>query len=143
MHKFAWLGLGVVGGFVLAGVVGVVAVDLIVPWEEVCAVVGPTQQLAETGSKLLTQLEDWLLRAESFLTTVSPEEEAGETRTGLAGVVDKARQITGGAADAAVDLVTLPLRALIDLAKIMLVEVQAVVDAARNVLASVDAARCD
>ena len=143
MNRFIWLGLGAVGGFILAAAIGVVVVNLIIPWEDVCAVLGPAQTLAEAGSKLLTQLQDWLTKAESFLTTIgSTEEAAGEAKTGLAGLIDKAKEVTGDVAAAAIDIVTLPLEALIALAKVVLGEVQASVDAARNVIASIDAARC-
>lgn len=143
MNRFVWLGLGAVGGFVLAGAVGVMVVDLVIPWEDVCAVLGPAQGVAETGSTLLVQLQDWLTRAESLLATMSSAEEAAGTRTGLAGLLDKATGVTGELKAAVVDLVAMPLRALIDLAKVLLGEVQAAVDAARDVIASVDAARCD
>ena len=143
MSKFLWLGLGVVGGFALAGAVGVMVVNLLIPWEDVCAVVGPAQRVAETGSTLVAQLQDWLDRAEGFLATMSSAEEAGETKAGLAGLLDKAKGVTGEVKDAVVDLVELPLRALIDLARIVLGDVQAAVDAARDVIASVDTARCN
>ena len=143
MNRFIWLGLGAVGGFILAAAIGVVVVNLIIPWEDVCAVLGPAQTLAEAGSKLLSQLQDWLTKAESFLTTIgSTEEAAGEAKTGLAGLLDKAKEVAGDVTEAAIDIVTLPLEALIALAKVVLGEVQASVDAARNVIASIDAARC-
>ena len=41
-----------------------------------------------------------------------------------------------------IDTVTAPLRVLIDLAQAVLSAVQAAVDAARDVMASVDEARC-
>ena len=128
----------------MAGAAGVMVVNLIIPWEDVCAVLGPAQALAESGSRLLAQLQDWLTDAESFLTTVSTtDEEAVEARTGLAGLLDKAKDVTGDVGATLVDILTMPLQALITLAKVVLSSVQDSVDAARNVIASIDAARCN
>lgn len=142
VNRLVWLGLGAVGGFVLAAAIGVVVVNVMIPWEDVCAVLGPAQTLAETGSKLLTQLQNWLTNAESFLTTIGSDEEVGEARTGLAGLIDKAKEVTSDVEAAVVDVLTTPLQALIALAQIVLSAVQSSVEAAQNVIASVDAARC-
>ncbi len=142
VNRPLWLGLGAVGGFVLAAAIGVVAVNVMIPWEDVCAVLGPAQTLAETGSRLLTQLQDWLTNAESFLTTIGSDEEVGEARTGLAGLIDKAKEVTSDVEAAVVDILTMPLQALIALAKVVLSAVQSSVEAAQNVMASIDAARC-
>ena len=141
MNRFVWFVMGIFAGIVLAAATGVMVINLLIPWEEVCAVVGPAQRVAETGAKLLTDLQDWLTKAESFLETATPEETA-EARTGLSGILDKAGGIASGATRAVADIVTAPLQGLIALSKAVLSEVQAAVDAARDVLSSVDEARC-
>lgn len=142
VNRLVWLGAGIVGGFILASAVGVMVVNVIIPWEDVCAVLGPAQTLAETGSRLLTQLQDWLTNAENFLTTIGSDEEVGEARTGLAGLIDRAKEVTSDVEAAVVDVLTMPLQALIALAKVVLSAVQSSVEAAQNVMASIDAARC-
>ena len=143
MNRLVWLGLGVVGGLVLASAIGVMVVNVIIPWEDVCAVLGPAQTLAEAGSRLLTQLQGWLTNAESFLTTIGSDEEVGEARTGLAGLIDQAKEVTSDMEAAIADVLTMPLQALIALAKVVLSAVQSSVEAAQNVMASIDAARCN
>ena len=75
-------------------------------------------------------------------TLGSGEQEAAEAKTGLAGLLEQAKDITGDVESAVVGIVTMPLPALIDLAQVVLSHVQVSVDAAQNVIASVDAARC-
>ena len=104
---------------------------------------GPAQTLAEAGSRLLTQLQGWLTNAESFLTTIGSDEEVGEARTGLAGLIDQAKEVTSDMEAAIADVLTMPLQALIALAKVVLSAVQSSVEAAQNVMASIDAARCN
>ncbi len=144
MNKFVWLGLGAVGGFIVAAAIGFVVVNVMIPWEDVCAVLVPAQVLADTGSRLMIQLQEWLTTAENFLATLGgSEEEAGEVKTGLAGLLDKAKEVTGEVTAAVTRVLVLPLQALIELAKVVLGQVQESVDAARNVMAGIDAARCN
>ena len=141
MRSLLLVGLGLLTGLVLAAAIGFIAIEVLLPWEDICAVVGPAQKVVETGSALLADLDAWLARAESFLST-SPPEEATEARKGLGGLVDKAAEVAAGAAGVAVDVMTAPLEALIDLAQLLLGAVQAEVDAARDLLASIDQSRC-
>ena len=142
MQRYLWLGLGIVVGFLVAGAVGVVVVNIVIPWEDVCAVLGPAQSLAESGSSLLAQLQEWLTKAEGFLATMGSAEEVAETKSGLAGLIDKAKDVVGDIQNVLVDIVVEPLQALIVLAKAVLASVQDAVDAAQRVIASVDASRC-
>lgn len=141
--NLVWLGVGLIAGLILAGAMGVVVVQLMIPWEDVCAVLVPAQKLMESGSSLLTQLQDWLTQAEEFLVSMGDGEEVGEAKTGLAGLLDKAKGITGDIRDIVVDVVTLPLQALIDLARVVLNEVEASVDAAQKTISSIDVSRCN
>ena len=142
MNRFVWFALGIFAGIVLAAATGAMVINLLIPWEDICAVVGPAQRVAETGSKLLTDLQDWLTKAESFLAADSPE-QAADTRAGLGGILDRAGSIVSDAKESAIDIVTAPLLAVVDLAQGVLSAVQATVDAARDVLASVDETRCN
>ena len=130
-------------GFAAAGVVGVLVVNIAIPWEDVCAVLGPAQTLSEAGSSLLAQLQEWLAKAESFLATMGSAEDIAETRSGLGGLIDKAKDVVGDIQSALVDIVVAPLELLIVLAKSVLGSVQEAVDAAQRVIASIDASRCN
>ena len=118
-------------------------VNLLIPWEDICAVIGPAQRVADTGATLLVSLQDWLAKAESLLATGSSDQVTEQARTGLGGIVDRAEAIVSDVKDSAIDIVTAPLQRLIDLAQGVLSAVQAAVDAARDVVASVDEARCN
>ncbi len=143
MRNFLWLAIGVVIGVVGAGATGIVIVNLLIPWEDICAVIGPAQRVADTGATLLVSLQDWLAKAESLLATGSSDQVTEQARTGLGGIVDRAEAIVSDVKDSAIDIVTAPLQRLIDLAQGVLSAVQAAVDAARDVVASVDEARCN
>ena len=142
MRAPIWLGLGLLAGLLLASAIGLIVVELLLPWEDICAVVGPAREVVETGSALLASLETWLAQVESFLTTSPSEEAATEARTGLGGLVSKATEVVGGAASFAADVATAPVQALVDLAQLVVAAVQAVVDTAQDVLTSVDQSRC-
>ena len=105
-------------------------------------VVSSAQAVLETGDILITQLQDWLAKAESFLTTSTPE-QTSEARTGLGGLLDRAGDIVGDATRTFIDIVTAPLRELIDFTESVLSDVQDSVNEARNVLASVDLSPCN
>ena len=141
--KFVWLGLGIFLGIGIAAAIGVMVVDLLIPWEDICPILGPAQRLAEIGTGLIAELQSWLAKAESLLQTGSSNESSEEARTGLGGILDRAGEIAGDVRDSAVDIVTAPLRALIDLGQEVLRAVQEAVDAARNVIATIDEARCE
>ena len=143
MRNFLWLAIGVVIGVVAAGTTGIVIVNLLIPWEDICAVIGPAQRVADTGATLLVSLQDWLAKAESLLATGSSDQVTEQARSGLGGIVDRAEAIVIDVKDSAIDIVTAPLQRLIDLAQGVLSAVQAAVDAARDVVASVDEARCN
>ena len=119
-----------------------IIIESLIPWEEVCLVVNAAQAVLETGDILITQLQDWLTKAESFLTTATPE-QTSEARTGLSGLLDKAGDIVGDATRTFIDILTTPLRALIDFTESVLSDVQDSVNEARNVLANVDLSSCD
>lgn len=141
--RVVWVGAGLLAGLAVAAAVGIVTVNVLIPWEDICAALDPAQALAEVGSRLLVQLQEWLSLAEGLVNNLGPEErEADEAKSGLAGLLEQAKDIAGDAGSGVVDIVAVPLRALIDLAQVVLTSVQAAVDAARDVMASVDAARC-
>ena len=142
MRTALHVGLGVALGVVLAASVGLVVVDLLVPWEDICLVVGPAQEVAVAGTALLSELDAWLTAAEEFLT-VSPPSDGSEARSGLSGLVNRVAQVAGEtAATTAANILTAPFRVLIDVTQAMVAAVQAVVDAANNVLSTIDTARC-
>jgi hypothetical protein len=141
MRTALYIGLGLVLGVMLAAIVGVVVVDLIIPWEDICLAVGPAQNVIVAGSALLTDLEEWLTAAEEFLA-VSPPSEGSEARSGLSGLLSRATQVAGEAAATTINVLTAPLRLLIDLAQALVSAVQASMDAARDLLANIDTARC-
>ena len=89
MGRVMWVGAGVVGGFVLAAIVGVVVVNLLIPWEDICAVVPPLQTTIGVGGELLTALSAWLEQAQTWLA-LRPEDPTGD-REGLGGLLDAAQ----------------------------------------------------
>ncbi len=125
----------------VVGVVGFIAINAMIPWEEICAVVGPAREMAGIGSALLTDLEAWLAQANDLLTMEAPETTT-EARTGLGGLIGRATEVAEGAVAGTVNVLTAPLRDLIDHAQTLLAAVREAVDAARAVLESVDEARC-
>lgn len=135
-------GLGILTGIALTAAVVVLIIDMLIPWEEICAIVGAARAVVETGDIFVTQLQDWLAKAESFLSTATPE-QTSEARTGLSGLLDKASDIASDVTRTFTDIVTAPLQGLIDLAKVVLNDMQANIDSAQNVLASVDVSRCN
>ena len=140
-----WIGMavGAVAGLLIAGATGVVVVNLIIPWEDVCAVLGASHVVVEAGSSLISQLIEWLDEADAFLEAAPSAESAPSgTATGLSGLLDQAKSVTSSVQETAVNLVTLPLRALIEIAQAVLLAVQESVDAAQSVIESVDSARC-
>ena len=135
-------GLGVIVGIASTAVVVALIINNIIPWEEVCFVVSSAQGVLETGEILISQLQEWLTKAEGFLTTSTPEQTA-EARTGLGGLLDRAGDIVGDATRTFVDIVTAPLRELISVTNTVLSDLQASVNEARQVLATVDLSRCE
>ena len=129
--------IGVFGGVLLAAAIGVIVVNIILPWEDICAVLGPAQELARVGSDLIDDLRAWLAQAERFLTADAPSDAARPD--GLEGLLDRARDV----ADTVIaPALTAPLRALIDVVDGVLLAVQAAVDAARDVVSAIDSSRC-
>ena len=126
---------------IAAGVVAVI-IDMLIPWEDICPVLGPAQKLAEFGSGLIADLQAWLAKAESLLEAGSSSEASEEARAGLGGILDRAGEIASDVRDRAVDIVIAPLRALIDLAQDLLGSVRETVDAARDVMASIEDVGC-
>ena len=143
MYRLGWIGLGAVAGIVLAGGFAIVMIQILIPWEAICATVAPAQEIARLGSILITELQAWLIKAEEFLNVGGPSEQATEVRQGLRGLLDRATGEMQTATGVVVDVVTAPLRLLIDTAQIVLEAVQAVVDAARDSLESIDQSRCN
>ena len=118
-------------------------VNLIIPWEDVCAVLAASHVVVDAGSSLISQLIEWLDAADTYLVAAPSAESApAEAATGLSGLLDQAKALTSSVQETAVNLVTLPLRALIEIARAVLSAVQESVDAAQGVIESVDAARC-
>ena len=143
MGKYLWLTLGVVLGIGISVAVVVAIIDMLIPWDEICPVLAPAQRLAEAGSILIVELEAWLAKAESLLQSGESSEASEETRTGLGGILDSAGDIIGDVRDTTVDIVTAPLRALVDLAQDTLNSIQESVDAALYVVATAEELGCD
>ena len=143
MGKFIWLGLGALLGIGIAVAALALTNDADIAWDEICPVLGPAQRLAEAGSGLIAELEGWLAKAESFLQSEVSSEVSEEARTGLGGILDRAGDIVGDVRDTAVDVVSGPLRALVDLAQELLASVREAVDAARDVMASIEDSDCN
>ncbi len=145
MGKIGTFFVGSAAGFLLAALVGagvvLVVINVLIPWEEICAAVGPMQTAAREGRQLIATLTEWLERAEGFLAiaTDAPSELGGS----LSGILDRVGEIAGGAASLGLDILTAPLEALIDVAKSALGATEGAVKAAENVLASVDESRCN
>lgn len=142
MGKVMWAAAGVVGGFVLAAAVGVVVVNLLIPWEDICAVVPPLQTTLTVGGDLLAALSAWLEQAQAWLA-LRPGDAPAEAREGVGGLLDAAQGIAGSAATVALDVVSAPLRVVVAVAAQVLDAVQTAVDAARGALESIDMARCE
>ena len=134
-NKMLWAGAGAIAGFVVAASVGVIVINMVIPWEDICAVLGPAQALAAAGASLLEELQAWLAQAESVLAAGKPESSSGLSG-GLGGILSNA-------AGEAINVILTPVTALIDLAQAVIVAVQSAVEAAQNVIESVDAARCN
>ena len=143
MGKYIWLTLGILLGIGISAAVVAAIIDMLIPWDEICPVLAPAQRLAEAGTGLIAELEAWLAKAESFLQTGESSEVSEEARTGLGGILDRAGDIVGDVRDTAVDIVTAPLRALIDLAQGLLSSIQETVDAALDVIAVVEELGCE
>ena len=142
MHRLGWIGLGALIGVILAGGFTIVLIQILIPWEAICATVAPSQKVVELGGALIIELQAWLVKAEEFLSVGASAEQTAEAREGLGGILDKAKDELQGVATATIDLLTAPLRLLIDVAQVLLGSVQEVVDAARDSLDSIDQARC-
>ena len=143
MHRLGWMGLGAVAGIVLAGGFAIVIIQILIPWEAICATVAPSQEVVRLGSMLINELQAWLVIAEEFLSVSDSTAQPTEIREGLGGILDRAKGELQTTANVAVDVFASPLRLLIDVAQTLLEAVQAVVDAARDSLESIDQSRCN
>ena len=121
---------------IATGGVAIYVVQIIIPWEAICAAAAASQNVLDTGSALIGAIETWLAKAEELLATDSSD-EAGQAATGLSGLVSRAQGVT----NVAIDVVAAPLRTLIDSAQVLLAAVLAAVDSAKEALASVEG-RC-
>ena len=142
MHRFGWMGLGALGGVVLAGGFAVYIINILIPWEAICATVAPSQELVRIGGSLIMELEAWLASAQAFLAAGEPEAQAQEVRQGLGGALDRAQSQLQAGASVVVNATIEPLRLLIEAAQLVLREIRAVVEAAQTSLDSIDQARC-
>ena len=144
MHRLGWTGLGMGLGVVGAAILGwVVIIQILIPWEAICATVAPSQEVVRQGSVLIAELQAWLREAEEFLRTGGSSEQSTEVRQGLGGLLDRASGEVQTAASVVVDVVTAPLRLLIDAAQVVLEAVRGVVEAARESLDSIDQSQCN
>ena len=142
MSKLFIFLLGAVAGVGLAIGIGILVIEILIPWEEVCAVLPPALKVVEIGGQLLTDLQAWLVKAEEFLSFGASEQAASEIRSGFGGLLDRAREITGDAVESVVSFVTAPLRTLIDLAQNLIGGIQSTVAASEEIIASIDATKC-
>ena len=129
-------------GVVLAGGFAFVIIQILIPWEAICATVAPTQEVIRLGSVLIAELQGWLMKAEEFISSGGSPAQGTEVREGLGGLLDRARGEVQTATNVVVDVVTAPLQLLIDAAQVVPEAVQGVVDAARESLDSIDQSRC-
>ena len=143
MSKLFIFLLGAVAGVGLAIGIGVLVIEILLPWEEVCAVLPAAQKVVEIGGQLLTDLQAWLVKAEEFLRIGASEQTASEVRSGFSGLLDRAKEITGDAVEPVVSFVTAPLRTLIDLAQNLISNIQSAVAASEDVIGSIDATKCE
>lgn len=139
VNRIGWTALGIVIGLFVAAGLGVIVIQIVIPWEAICATVAPTQELVRVSNALISELQSWLAQAEEFLSA------GGSTpdRQGLGGLIGRAQEVAQPATSAVIDIVTAPLRTLIDAAQAVLASVQSVLDAANSSLASIDQAQCN
>ena len=139
--KLGYVGLGALLGAVAIGGVGFYVVQLMIPWEAICATVAPSQRIVETGGALIADMRAWLDAAEAALSTGDPA-EAEQAKSGLGGLLDRAKEQAVETGGSLLDVATAPLRALIDLAQVVLAAVSEAVDAATAALDAIDSTRC-
>ena len=142
MSKLIIFLLGAVAGVGLAIGIGILVIEILIPWEEVCAVLPPALKVVEIGGQLLTDLQAWLVKAEEFLSFGASEQAKSEVKSDFGGLLDRAKEITGDAVESVVSLVTAPLRTLIDLAQSLISNIQSTVAASEEIIASIDATKC-
>ena len=142
MNRLGWTGLGMLIGVILAGGFAIVIIQILIPWEAICATVAPMQEVIRLGSLLIAELQAWLLEAEEFISAGGSPAQGTEAREGLGGLLDRAKGEVQTATSVVVDVVTAPLRLLIDAAQVVLEAVESVVAAARDSLDSIDQSRC-
>ena len=132
-------------GTALGLAIGIVilVIDTLLPWEQVCAVLPPAQKVVEIGGPLLTDLQAWLAKAEEFLSTGASEQAASEVKSNFGGLLDRAEEITGDVVESVISFVTAPLRTLIDLAQNLISNRQSAVAASEDIIASIDATKCE
>ena len=143
MHRLGWTGLGAVVGIAIAGGAAVILIQMLIPWEEICLTVAPSLEVVRLGSALIAELQAWLVKAEEFLRVGDSTAQSTEVREGLSGLLDRAKDDLQTATNVVVDVVTEPLRLLIDAAQIVLEAVRGMVDAVRDSLESIDQSRCN
>ena len=142
MHRIGWIGLGALIGAIAVGGFAVIIVQIIIPWDVICATVAPSLRVIETGGTLIAELRSWLDAAEAALSAGPSEDQTTQAREGLGGLLDRAREGALDAASGAVDIAAAPLRALIDIAQALLTVAQDAVDAARESLDAIDRTKC-
>ena len=142
MHRIGWIGLGALIGAVAIGGIAIVIVQIIIPWDVICATVAPSLRMIETGGALIAELRSWLDAAEAALSAGPSEEQTAQAREGLGGLLDRAREGALDAASAAANVAAAPLRGLIDIAQALLAVAQDAVDAARESLDAIDRTQC-
>ena len=135
-------GLGGVAALVLIGGIAVYVINIIIPWEAICATLGPMQTLSTQASALLGELRTWLGGAEALLASASTADVPDEMSSGLGGLIDRAADIASDASSSVLNVVTAPLRGLIAAAEGVVAAVQAVLDSVTDAIASIDASRC-
>ena len=141
MYRLGWVGLGALIGAVAIGGVAVIIVQIIIPWDAICATVAPAQRVVDTGGALIAELRAWLAAADAALAADSTEQTA-TAREGLGGLLDRARDTATATAGAAVDVMTAPIRVLVSLAFVVVSAVEEAVESARASLAAIDQTQC-
>lgn len=140
--RVGWIGLGALIGAVAVGGVAVIIVQIIIPWDAICATVAPAQRVVETGGALIAELRAWLDAAEAALSAGGSPDQTATAREGLGGLLDRARDTAATTTGAAVDVMIAPIRALVSLAVSVLGAIEETVESARASLEAIDQTQC-
>ena len=134
--KRMWLA-GLAGGLVVGLAVGwVLALSFNAVPSDFCTAVEAASAVTTIGTSLLVDLDAWIIRAQDLLTLELPA--SPETREGLGGLLDRAKDVAEAGVAGAVNALTAPLTDLLDLARSLLDSVREAVEAADKLLEALE-----